>query len=56
MLLVAATACSSESDDSADSSPAAETTVADTQAPSTDAPSDTTAPVEATTAPDTGGE
>jgi hypothetical protein len=55
VLLFAATACASESDDSADSSPAAETIGADTRAPSTDAPSDTAAPVEATTAPDTGG-
>lgn len=52
MLLFAATACGSESSDSADSSPAATaaaTTVDGTQAPSTDGPSDTTSPPDDTT-------
>ena len=52
LLLFAATACGSEANDSADSSPAAtaaETTVGGTRAPSTDGPGDTTSPPDGTT-------
>ncbi len=55
MLLFAATACASESDDTADSLPAAtpaETTIGATAAPGTESPTEaSTAPAEPTTAP-----
>jgi hypothetical protein len=59
VLLFAATACASESDDAADTAPSAtatDTTTGDTEAPSTDAPGATTPPVAETTAPESGGD